>query len=157
MFHLEEFRDSLLNIKLENESNNIIYCLQIIFKNLKDKDYNNFIDISEIINSNMNEKLDITIQEDAYEYLLNLLDKIENLCFNINNENFIKYFFKGYFNVNINFIEECTHFTNNIEPFNSIDLEVYKFVDIYASLDFLIKEELMQGEECIYCSKCKKN
>ena len=53
----------------------------------------------------------------------------------------ILYFFKGNFNVNIKYIEDCKHFTNNIEFFYTVNLDVSNFSDKYGALNFLIKDE----------------
>ena len=70
---------------------------------------------------------------------------------------FNKIFFIGKFNVNIRYIDECSHVINNIEPFYSIDVKVSDLSDILDTLNNLIKEELMNGDNCVVYIKWKKN
>ena len=51
---------------------------------------------------------------DVDEFFSNILDKLENRLKNTENENIIKYFFKGRLNDNFKFQEGCTHHRTNV-------------------------------------------
>ena len=102
------------------------------------------------------QKLNVSVQMDVFEFFCEFLDKIEEKIKNTKNENIIKYIFMGRQNDVLKFEGECTHHRVNESQFYSIQLQVHGKKNIYESLDTLVEGEHMNGENCIHCPECNK-
>ena len=93
LYHIEEFRESILYCDVVDEEQNVLNEISIIYfslKSYKDKYYNPI----SFIKNYENEIIDINHQQDVHEFMLNLIDKLENRLKNTKNENLMKYFFQ---------------------------------------------------------------
>lgn len=68
----------------------MIFQFFFSLKSNKDKYYNPI----SFIKNYENEIIDINHQQDVHEFMLNLIDKLENRLKNTKNENLMKYFFQ---------------------------------------------------------------
>ena len=61
------------------------------------------------INNYDNQIIDIYNQKDAFEFLLDLFDKIEKRLLSTNYKNLIKYLFQGKYKISYSFGNSCNH------------------------------------------------
>ena len=154
-YHIPLMRESLLKCKFPASKNNCFYQLKIIFYSLKYLQTSYYSPKSFMDNYD-DQKLNVSVQMDAFEFFCDFLDKIEQKIANTKNENIIKYFFMGRQNDVLTFEEDCTHHRSNESQFYSIQLQVQGKKDIYESLDSLIEGEKMFGENRIFCPECNR-
>ena len=154
-FHIPLMRESLLKCECPVAKNNCFYQLKIIFYSLKYLQTSYYSPKSFMDNYD-DQKLNVSVQMDAFEFFCDFLDKIEQKLANTKNENIIKYFFMGRQNDVLTFEEDCTHHRSNESQFYSIQLQVQGKKDIYESLDSLIEGEKMYGENRIFCPECNR-
>ena len=154
-FNYIPFRESLLKCKCKEEKNNSLYQIKKVFYSLKYLQVNYYTP-SDFPKNYDDEELNVHQQMDIDEFFGNILDKIENRLKGTNNENLVKYFFQGSQNDILTFQEGCTHHRTNTNIFYSIQLQIQNKKNIYESLDFLTKGELMNENNKIFCPKCNK-
>ena len=134
---------------------NSLYQLKKVFYALKFIQTNYYTPTSFIENFD-NKKLDPKIQMDVFEFLCDLLEKIEQKLKKSQNENIIKYFFMGIQNDILTFDKPCEHHRINESKFYSIQLQVQNKFNLYESLDTFIEGERMDKDNCIFCEQCNK-
>ena len=156
-FNIPLLRETILSIK--TNENNILYNLQVVFASLKayESQYYNPKDFALINNLSLYEQMD------ADEFYAGLIDSIEKDINNIynNNEETIKnpykslfnYFFGGKYVDELKF--ECGHKRYNEFQYNSIQLDIKGYNNLYDSLNNYIKNETMDGDNKINCEECK--
>ena len=150
-------RDSLLSCDTPfSGGKNCLYQLKKVFYSLRYLKTNYYTPSSFIENFDEKKKIDPKIQMDVFEFLCDLLDKIEKKLKNSQNENLIKYFFMGIQNDILTFDKPCQHSRINHSNFYTIQLQVQDKFNLYQSLDTFIEGEKMDGENCIFCDKCNK-
>ena len=88
---------------------------------------------------------------------MDLLYKLEKRLLSTDFKYFIKYLFQGKFNITYSFSYNCKHYINKIENFYNVILDMDNNDNIFDSLENLITEKLMDGDNKINCEKCKKN
>ena len=155
-YHTPLIRESLLKCDYSSfNEKNCFYQLIKIFFSLKYLQTSFYVPTSFVENYD-NEKLNVNVQMDAFEFFCDFLDKIEQKIKNTKNENIIKYFFMGRQNDVLKFEGDCTHHRVNESQFYSIQLQVQGKKNIYESLDTLIEGEHMDGDNCIHCPECDK-
>ena len=153
LYHIHDFRNYILNINIPKSNSNILYSLKNIFDDLSINNNLSYIIPEYFINNYDNEIIDVDIQKDAGEFLLDLLDKLENRLSIYESKILIKFFFNVVINTKIKFIDKCSHMDNKNDNFFKIELSIQNKKNIYESLNEDIEDELMQGDETIFCGK----
>ena len=162
LYMIPMFRETIL--KIENPSKtNILYELQLLFSALKIYEFG-YYDPRSFVVAN---KLNFYEQMDADEFYGSLIDKIENDIRDIylgkkekkENDNYkYKNIFNYFFGIKVldelKFVD-CNHKRYNEFFYNSIQLEIKGFNNIYDSLKNYVKTEIMDGDNKINCEKCK--
>ena len=174
LFMIPMFRESIL--KFQNiPKSTVLYELQLLFSALKLYEFPFYDPCSFVI---MN-KASFYEQMDADEYYGNLIDKIENDIKNSKNvkkidkvdeknekndikipekenkyKNILDYFFGIRVSDELKFAG-CGHKRSNEFFYNSIQLEIKQFNNVYDSLKNYCKTEIMDGDNKINCEECK--
>ena len=94
LYHINLFKDSILRLDVNDEGNNVLNELIILFDDLNVKKDFYYNPIS-FINNFGDEVINVNEQKDAHEFLLSLIDKIESKLEKTDNANLIKYFFES--------------------------------------------------------------
>ena len=156
LYHINDFRESILYCDVNDEEHNVLNELYIIFNSLKfckDKYYNPI----SFINNFDNENIDVNQQRDVHEFMLNLFDKIENRLKKTKNEDLIKYFFQITLMDKINFKYDCNHTKEHLCKLYTVEIDVKYHNNLIDSLSSYFKAELIEGDNSLICEKCKKN
>ena len=157
LFHIDEIKNFILNLKLKKEYQNVLYSLYITFFDLNNsQNYDCAIDTTFFVENFDIEKINKFEQKDVHEFLLLLIEKLENRLKIYGGDNLFKNLFlstiKNYFECQCNkkhhFINEQTHF--------AIELEIKDRKNIYESLNLIIDKEYIDDDNRIFCSKCMK-
>ena len=173
LYMIPMFRETIL--KIGNPSkNNVLFELQILFAALKIYEFSYYDPRSFVVIN----KLNFYEQMDADEFYGTLIDKIENDIKNIylktptptpgvktgpkdniKNETYkYKEIFNYFFGIKVldelKFVD-CGHKRYNEFFYNSIQLEIKGFNNIYESLKNYFKTEIMDGDNKINCEQCK--
>ena len=80
---------------------------------------------------------------------MDLLYKLEKRLLSTDFKYFIKYLFQGKFNITYSFSYNCKHYINKIENFYNVILDIDNSDNIFDSLENLITEKLMDGDNVI--------
>ena len=174
LFMIKMFRETIM--KIENPfKDNVLYELQLLFSALKIYEFPYYSPESFVISNNLN----FHEQMDADEFYGNLIDKIENDIKKIysnkalnksegknpessqkenKNENYkykdvLDYFFGIKVLDELLFVD-CGHKRYNEFCYNSIQLEIKEFNNIYESLKNYFRTEVMDGDNKINCEQC---
>ena len=172
LFMIPMLRETILKINNSSKTN-ILYELQILFSALKIYEFA-YYDPRSFVEAN---KLNFYEQMDADEFYVSLIDKIENDIKSLYSEtpstpksdlipkdgpSGQNYKYKNIFNnfFGIEVLDEllfvdCNHKRNNKFLYNSIQLEIKSFDNIYDSLKNYFKTEVMDGDNKINCEICK--
>ncbi|KAJ3450484.1 ubiquitin carboxyl-terminal hydrolase faf-x-related [Anaeramoeba flamelloides] len=89
------------------------------------------------------------VQMDAYEFLNRIFDKVEEKIKSTKQNNFIEKTFVGKFASQIIGIKE-PHFSERLENFYSISLDIIKKKNVYESLDHYIEGDMLTGDNKYY-------
>ena len=173
LYMIPMLRESILKI-YNSSKENILYELQLLFAALKIYEFA-YYDPRSFVVAN---KLNFYEQMDADEFYGTLIDKIENDIKTLysnpastpkpglitktpdpKNENYkYKNIFNYFFGIEVSdelkFVD-CNHKRNNKFFYNSIQLEIKAFDNIYDSLKNYFKTEIMDGDNKINCEICK--
>ena len=155
-YHIIPFRESLLKCNCKEEKKNSLCEVKKLFNSLKYINDSFYYTPNSFVNNFDDEILNVHQQMDVDEFFADILNKLEKRLKKSENENLIKYFFQGRLNDNLIFQEGCMHHRTNVNDFYSIQLQVKNKKNINESLDTLLEGELMNGDNCIYCSQCDK-
>ena len=156
LYNIKEIKYFILTMKIQKENNNVLYALYNIFYNLNTSNNGkSFISPSYFIENYDNQIINIYDQQDAYEFLLDLIDKLEKWLIRYKFNNIFRYLFfskcnniyECKTNINHNFIKEEIYYT--------INLEIRDKKNIYESLDKYVEREITDKDNKIYCDKCK--
>ncbi len=93
-------------------------------------------------------------QKDAFEFLCQLLDKVEDKVKTSNSENIIKDNFEGYF-ANELFCQDCSHYYEREEKFLGVTLIVKNIKNIQKSFEHLVESQTLDGDNAYFCEKCQ--
>ena len=155
-YNMPLLREGILKCENPNfTEKNCLFQLIKVFYSLKFLQTNYYTPTSFIENYD-NEKLNVSVQMDVFEFFCDFLDKIEQKLKGSRNENIIKYFFMGRQNDVLKFENGCNHHRKHESQFYSIQLQVHGKKDIYDSLNSLIEGEKMDGANSIFCQECNK-
>ena len=155
-FNIPLLREGILKCENPNfTEKNCLFQLIKVFYSLKFLQTNYYTPTSFIENYD-NEKLDVSVQMDVFEFFCDFLDKIEQKLKNTKNENIMKYFFMGRQNDVLKFENGCNHHRIHESQFYSIQLQVHGKKDVYDSLNSLIEGEKMDDDNSIFCQECNK-
>ena len=155
-YNIPLLRESILKCESPNfTEKNCLFQLIKIFYSLKYLQTNYYTPSSFMENYD-NEKLDVSVQMDVFEFFCDFLDKIEQKLKNTKNENIMKYFFMGIQNDVLKFENGCSHHRKHESQFYSIQLQVHGKKDLYDSLNSLIEGEKMDGDNSIFCQECNR-
>ena len=172
LYMIEIFRETILKINNSSKSN-VLYELQLLFSALKIYEFS-YYDPKSFVVAN---KLNFDEQMDADEFYGSLIDKIENEIKSLyqktpspsnrgnkepkdsKNDNYkYKDIFNYFFGIKVldelKFVD-CGHKRYNEFFYNSIQLEIKEFNNIYDSLKNYFKTEIMDGDNKINCEQCK--
>ncbi len=120
------------------------YLNEIIknFKGLKSIIKARYFDPTSFFNNKENNKFNnILIQNDSYEFLIDLFDKLEiNLKYMINAD-LIKHFFEFKLINEIYFSTECKHISNNTDIKYALEIDIDNNTNLIDSLNKLITYE----------------
>ena len=108
LYHINLFKEAILRLDVNDEDNNVLNELIILFDilNTKKSLYYNTISFK---NNFDNAIINVNEQKDAHEFLLSLLDKSDLRLKNTNNSNLIKFFFESTITQTIYFKYNCMH------------------------------------------------
>ena len=106
LYHIDEFRESILYCDVIDEEHNVLNEIAIIFTSLKFCNQKYYYNAISFIHNYDNAIIDTNLQQDAHEFILNPFDKLENRLKSIKNENLIKYFFQICFKYESNHTKE---------------------------------------------------
>lgn len=160
-YMIPKFRNSLFKVKIpsvedmkKDDNINLLYQLQLMFGYLHEsnKKYYDAKTFLAAYKDFTGEPINISIQQDTYEFFLLFIDKIEAALKALNEEN-IYNLLKGRFLTQI--IAEG-HISETIEPFLVISVEVKAKKDIQESLDLYIQGEKLEGENKYYSEFLQK-
>ena len=169
LFMIPILRETILNINNKSK-NNVLYQLQLLFSALKIYEFA-YYDPKTFVMAN---GLSFYEQMDADEFYGTLIDKIEKDIKNLyssetdnkpselseKDKNYkYKNIFSFFFGIKVvdelKFVD-CGHKRYNEFCYNSIQLEVNGFSNIYDSLKNYCKTEVMVGENKINCEECNE-
>lgn len=135
-----------------------LYQIKNIFASLKasDRKYHNPKDFTSIFKNYDNQIMNVGEQMDVDEFYNLLIDRLEPYMKNSPFENIFKYAFSGTISNEVIGRNECKHYSERKEVFQSIILQVKNKKTIEESLDAFIQGEMMEGENSYNCEKCEK-
>lgn len=146
--------DSQIQIKEES----YLYQIKKIFAFLKktDKKFHNPKDFTNIFKNYDGQVMNVTEQMDVDEFYNLLIDRLEPYLKSKKYENLFKFIFSGTISNEIIGKNDCKHYSERIEIFQSIILQVKNKKNIDESLEAFISGEMMEGENSYNCEKCEK-
>ena len=166
MFMIPTFYQDLFkfNIVKENENEDLIhstiYNMQLSFINLKKSCMPFYppIDFIKSFKSAFNgEPINLGIQQDTDEFLAILCDELEKEAKKYGKENFLENSFKGKITNEIVSLEkEYPYYSQTVEPFYRITLDIKGHNNLEDALDSYIKGEVLEGDNQYYVEKYKK-
>ena len=147
-------------IEKENSENSVISNMQIAFQSLKEswKKYYTLINfIKSFIFAFNGEPINVKTQQDSDEFLAILCDEIEKEAKKYNMENCLEESFKGKISNEIVSLEkEYPYYSCTDEPFVKITLDIKGHRTLEETLDYFIKEEILEGENKYFVDKYNK-
>ena len=147
-------------IEKENSENSVISNMQIAFQSLKEswKKYYTLINFIKSFKFAFNgNPINVKIQQDSDEFLAILCDEIEKEAKKYNMENCLEESFKGKISNEIVSLEkEYPYYSCTDEPFVKITLDIKSHRTLEETLDFFIKEEILEGENKYFVDKYNK-
>ena len=97
----------------------------------------------------------MNIQQNVHEFLLNLIDKLENRLQSSENKNLIKFFFQGKILDEITFKNIFKSIKEKTKSFFALELQIKNSFNLLDSLKWYLKKILDEGNE-IYFDKSKR-
>ena len=166
MFMIPTFYQDLFkfNVVKENENDDLIYStiynMQLSFINLKKSCMSFYppIDFIKSFKTAFNgEPINLGIQQDTDEFLAILCDELEKEAKKYGKENFLENSFKGKITNEIVSLEkEYPYYSQTVEPFYRITLDIKGHNNLEDALDAYIKGEVLEGDNQYYVEKYKK-
>ena len=165
MFMIPTFYQDLFkfNVVKENDENlmySTIYNMQLSFINLKKSCMSFYppIDFIKSFKTAFNgEPINLGIQQDTDEFLAILCDELEKEAKKYGKENFLENSFKGKITNEIVSLEkEYPYYSQTVEPFYRITLDIKGHNNLEDALDAYIKGEVLEGDNQYYVEKYKK-
>lgn len=99
--------------------------------------------------------IDPRMQKDVDEFLIMLMDRVENHMKGTKEEVHVKNLFQGEF-ANEFICIGCPHYSQRGEPFFSVSLEVKNKHSVQESLKAFVEGDMLEGDNAYYCEKCEK-
>lgn len=96
------------------------------------------------------------IQMDVDEFFNMFMDRIEGLIKETPQKKMIQQHFGGQFVTESIYKGGCGHYTERVEPYIAISLQVLNKTSILKSLDAFVTGEMMEGDNEVHCEKCDK-
>ena len=151
LYMIPEFRYSLLMADDKLHSESVLSKLQEIFGVLYEKRYwrfkpKAFCDFM---------KIDAGTQKDSAEFLINLLDVLQEALKGTTQSRLIKDMFE-ISTVTELICKECQSRSENISTSLTLGVEVKHKKNLAESLKSLVSSEILQGENAYQCDKCEK-
>lgn len=151
LYMIPEFRYSLLMAESKGNEENVLSKLQEVFGVLHEKRYwrfkpKSFCDFM---------KIDAAAQKDSAEFLINLLDSLQEYLKGTGQSRLIKDMFE-ISTVTELICKECHSRSENISTSTSLGVEVKHKKNLAESLKSLVSSEILQGENAYQCDKCEK-
>ena len=101
--------------------------------------------------SNQKPMISVYNQMDIDQFSNILFDRVENQITGVKVNNFVREIFGGVFAQQI-VSHQCAHSSEREQEFLTVGLEVKK--DIGESLSYLVKGQMLDGENKYYCEQC---
>jgi ubiquitin C-terminal hydrolase len=154
LYHLDLFKEAILRLDVNDEDNNVLNELIILFDGLITKKSLYYNPIS-FINNFDNVIINVNEQKDAHEFLLILLNKLDLRLKNTNNANLIKYFFGSTITQTIYFKYNCKHKQKTTLYYKTLELDIGHYNCLIDSLNAFFQDELLEKDNMVECDKCK--
>ena len=143
---------------LQPKEESYLFQIKKIFAFLKktDKKFHNPKDFTSIFKNYDGQVMNVTEQMDVDEFYNLLIDRLEPYLKNTKYETLFKFIFSGTLSNEIIGKNDCKHYSETNEVFQSIILQVKNKKNIEESLDAFISGEMMEGENSYNCERCDK-
>lgn len=151
LFNNERLRNNILSLDLQNEKEkNLLVQTQLLFSHLLNYEFKSIKPSNFVISFDPN--INIFEQKDVDEFFNELCEKYENtIKLNKLKNPFNDEFEGSYANELIG--KTCPHRSEREESFKCIILSVKNSIE--ESLQFLVNEEILDGDNAFYCDECQ--
>lgn len=151
LFSNERLRNNVFNLNLKNEKdNNLLVQTQLLFSHLLKYEFKSIKPSNFVVAFDQN--INIYEQKDVDEFFNELCEKYENTLKSNKLKNPFNDEFEGsYANELIG--KTCPHRSEKEESFKCITLTVKNSIE--ESLQFLVSEEILDGDNAFYCEECQ--
>jgi len=147
LFMNVSFREFILQATITNTSDQrLLYETQKVFS-LMQHSWLKYVDMTDLADSIITyelEPIDVTIQMDVGEFYALLFHRLESQIVSSDDQAKFRAFYGGQLVQQIK-SKECTHVSEKVEPFNSIQCEIKGKSCLEESLKAYVEGEVMQG------------
>lgn len=159
-YMIPEIREGILAIpdnELQKNEESVLFQLKAIFGSLKasDRKFHNPKDFTSIFRNYSNQVMNVLEQMDVDEFFNLLLDRLEPYITGTQHKDLFKSNFTGQTSNEL-ICKGCPHYSERLEDFSSVCLQVKTKKNVIESLNAFVQGEMLEGDNAYYCEKCDK-